>query len=151
MEINLKLTKDVILFLQNYYKKVKKESVVAVFLFGSKEKLIGMECHYFKENDYVENSYKYVCIKKEKLRECVIYAIENKYSGFLLIHNHPIWVPFFSKGDKIALKVTTEHLKTYGYPLIHGIGIVTRHRMNILFCDDSVNMILKKRLVEYLV
>lgn len=149
MEKDLRLTEGVIEYLQNYLKKEKKERVVAIFLVDSKETVIGTKIYSFEANDYIENSRKFVSLKMEKLKECILYAIENQYVGFLLVHNHPIWAPFFSKGDKITLKSTMEHLKIYGYPLLHGIGIVTKGRMSILFIDNYVKSYSNIDLVEY--
>lgn len=150
MEKNLKLSASVVSQLLFFFKKKKKERIAVVYLKIIDGLILGKEFHPFLEEEYIKSSYKAVSFNIGALRKNILYAIENQYDGILLIHNHPVWMPFFSKGDINSLNIAANHLKTYGYPLLHGIGIITGNRMSTRFQDSSVKTDFCKKVKNYL-
>ena len=150
MEKNLKLIEKVSFQMLDFFKKEKREKIAVIYLQKKDEAIFGNKFVPFQENSYISHSFKSVSLKTEALKKCIIYAIENHYDGLLLVHNHPAWIPFFSNSDIKTFKATIKHLQMYGYPLIHGIGVVTKERMGTRFDSIFVKSDFYKKIADYI-
>lgn len=150
MEYHLKITPLIFEKIEAAYRITKSECVIA--LYGSRvDSTIRItKMQLIESNDYRVSNYKHVTVKAETILKIIANGVLDGYDIFILLHNHPSFIPFFSCDDKKTIKMIRDFIIKNNIKILSGIGALSGKRIGFIIPDCKIRDIKFKKCRYYM-
>lgn len=121
-------------------------------LYGNRtDNVIKITKMFFIENKkYEVSNYKHVTVKAETILEVIAKGVSDGYDIFILLHNHPSFIPFFSRDDKSTMKMIRNFVIKNNIKILSGIGAFSGKRIGFVIPDCKIFDIIFKKCKYYI-